>query len=73
MAPECVRPLSTAFPFSTLPQGHGLNGSPIAAVERALLYRARSGSTGGPSAHDRTPMMMYQQPLIPDALEEIRG
>ena len=56
-----------------LSQGHGLNGSPTAPVERAHSDRARSGSTGEPSAHDRTPMMMYQQPLIPDPLENIRG
>jgi len=55
------------------PLGHGLIGSPTAPVERAQPYRARSGSTGEPSAHDRTPMMMNQQPLIPDPLEEIRG
>ena len=55
------------------PQGHGLIGSPTAPVEQAYSDRARSGSTGEPSAHDRTPMMMNQQPLIPDALEEIRG
>jgi hypothetical protein len=55
------------IPPTTL--GHGLNGSPTAPVERAQLYRARSGSTGEPSAHDRTSMMMNQQPLIPDPLE----
>ena len=55
------------------PLGYGLIGSSIAPVERAQLYRARSGSTGEPSAHDRTSMMMNQQPLIPDPLEEIRG
>ena len=52
--------------FPLLSQGHGLNGSPTAPVERAHSDRARSGSTGEPSAHDRTPMMMNQQPLISD-------
>ena len=52
--------------FPPTPLGHGLNGSPTAPVERAHSDRARSGSTGEPSAHDRTPMMMNQQPLISD-------
>ena len=60
-------------PLSCKGLRQGLNGSPTAPVERALLYRARSGSTGEPSAHDRRPMMMNHQPLIPDALKEIRG
>ena len=59
--------------FPSTPYGHGLIGSPTAPVERAQLHRARSGSTGEPSAHDRTPMMMDQQPLIPDPLKKIRG
>jgi hypothetical protein len=55
--------------------GHGPLTVP---VERAQLYRARSESIGElsieePSAHDRTPMMMYQQPLISDPLEAIRS
>ncbi len=68
-----LQPLWEHRSLPLLSQGRGLNGSTTAPVERALLYRARSGSTGEPSAHDRTAMMMYQQPLIPDPLEEIRG
>ncbi len=46
--------------------GHGLNGSPTAPVERAHSDRARSGSTGEPSAHDRTSMMMNQHETRPE-------
>ena len=58
--------------FPLYSQGHGLIGSPTAPVERAYSDRARSGSIWEPSAYDRTSMMMYQQPLIPDALETSR-
>ena len=50
----------------SMKSGEGQIGSPTAPVERAHSDRARSGSTGEPSAHDRTPMMMNQQPLISD-------
>jgi hypothetical protein len=40
--------------------------------EHCFIVRV-PGAVGEPSAHDRTSMMMNQQPLIPDPLKEIRG
>jgi len=52
--------------ISPITLGHGLNGSLTAPVERALLYRARSWSTRGPSAQHRRLMMMNQTDIRPE-------
>ena len=46
-----------------------------ARVQRGPSEAARCASREAPRslAHHRTPMMMYQQPLIPDPLKKIRG
>ena len=65
---------SFSSPISPQP-GLGSGMPPIARVQRGPSQAARFASREAPCslAHHRRPMMMYQQPLIPDALEEICG
>ena len=64
-----------ALSLSTISMGEWPASSQRARVGRGPSEGARSASTesGRPLPHHRRPMMMDQQPLIPDALEEIRG
>lgn len=61
--------------LSTLSMGEWPACSHRARVERPPFHRGGSASTesGRPLPHDRTSMMMYQQPLVPDPFEEVRG
>jgi hypothetical protein len=65
-----------SFFFSPTPNTMGWDGSSLHCARRSrpFLGRAiREHRERTVSSHNSRPMMMYQQPLIPDPLEQIRG
>ena len=75
--PYCARRTSTLL-FPSFPPsnwGVALPALNVRASIEAPSEGARSASTESdrPLPHHRRPMMMNQQPLIPDPLEEICG